>query len=102
MKYLYAYKTIAVPAVAATLFACYLLWQTDASGYAIIYLLWLKLIVLGGSFCHIYFFKAEMLYFFHNLGLSRRGFYATLAIVDLAVFSVVMTVMMLFLDQRWV
>lgn len=94
MKYLYAYRTIAIPSLTVTLLESTLFLIYHPRGYAIIYLLWLKLITLGMLFCYIHFIKPEMLYFYHNLGVSRTGFYTGLVVVDLAFFTAAMALVL--------
>lgn len=86
-KYLYAYKNIATPSLVITLLLCYN-FLTANSSYVIIYLVWMKLASLAALMAYIYFFKSSMLYFFYNLGMTRSFFFASLLMIDMAIFSI--------------
>lgn len=89
MKYLYIYRSIATPSLAITLFVCYQFWKLG-SGHGIVFLIWEKIITSAVLLTYLYFFKSRYIYFFMNLGTSRKFFYLAIAAIDLLFFTLAM------------
>lgn len=85
MKYLYAYQNIAVPANIVTITCCYEAWRND-SLTAVGILVWLKLFTTLILITYIHLFRANVVFFFMNLGFGRMSFYLTMLIMDTAFF----------------
>lgn len=94
MKYLYAYRNIALPANAVTALACYDLWRTPVPS-ALLYLVWFKLFILAALVGYIHFFRSSVVYFFMNLGLGRLEFYGSIICIDLAISIFCLTLVLL-------
>ncbi len=90
MKYLYIYKSIAIPSIFITLFECYQFWMLG-SGHGIVFLIWEKLITLAALSAYVYFFKSKYTYFFMNLGTSKSSFYFAIVALDLIFFCIALT-----------
>jgi hypothetical protein len=91
MKYLYAYRGIALPANIVTTIAGIYSWNSD-SNPEIRMLVWMKLITTAVLLLYIHLFGQHVLFFFMNLGMPPRRFYASMLAVDITIFFLVMTV----------
>jgi hypothetical protein len=91
MKYLYAYRGIALPANIVTTIAGIYCWNSD-SNFEIRMLAWMKLTTTAVLLLYIHLFGQHILFFFMNVGMSPRRFYASMLAIDMTIFSVVMIV----------
>ena len=85
MKYLYAYRNIAIPSNIVTIIACYTAWQSESISELSL-LFWMKLITSMFLVAYIHLFRQHLLYFFMNLGIGRLRFYSGILLIDLSIF----------------
>jgi hypothetical protein len=91
MKFLFAYRTIALPAN----FISSIAWiaAKDAESISEIFtLFWVKVftdIVLVGF---TYLFNRHVVFFYMNLGIDERRLYASMVAIDLSIFVVVISI----------
>lgn len=93
MKYLYAYRNIAVPSSLITFFCCYHAWMSNTVT-ALSLLFWVKVITSLILIGYIQLFKSELATFFMNLGMGRLRFYISIFAIDIGIFFV-LTVLVL-------
>jgi hypothetical protein len=91
MRYVYAYRNIALPANIVSFVLCIGIW-TNESLTAVSVLAWVKLFSTALLIAYIYLFKSHIVYFFMNIGISRNRFYASMFIIDMILFALLVTV----------
>ncbi|MEJ0034317.1 MAG: hypothetical protein WDO15_30050 [Bacteroidota bacterium] len=91
MKFLHAYRTIALPANIVSVIAWIAAKDAESSS-EIFTLFWMKVfteIVLIG-FIHL--FNKHVIFFYMNLGIGERQLYKSIVAIDLAIFVVVIAI----------
>lgn len=91
MKYLYAWRNIAIPANLVTIIACFEIWRND-SLTAVLLLAWVKLFTTLLFITYIHLFRGEIVFFFMNLGMGRWKFYGSMFGIDIVAFAIVVIV----------
>jgi hypothetical protein len=93
MKYLYAYRNIATPAVFITLLSGYNFWHFPSTP-VFLYLFWCKVIVSLLFIGYIHFFRASIPVFFMNVGIGRMALYSSILGIDIGLFVLLLTIIM--------
>jgi len=93
MKYLYVYRNIAVPASLVTVLSCFEIWRNE-SLLAVSVLSWVKIFTTALLILYIHLFREHTVFFFMNLGIGRFKFYVSMFALDMTIFFVLATLIL--------
>jgi hypothetical protein len=85
MKFLYAYRSIAIPANVVSVIAW--IYAVDVESPSEMFtLFWMKAVTLAFTIAFIYIFNRQLVFFYMNLGIGERLLYISMVAIDLAIF----------------
>ena len=94
MRYLYAYRNIAIPGNVITLVLSYVALTADSlSGLSILF--WIKVITTGVLVLYNYLFNTQITFFFMNIGIGKQRLYSSMFIIDILIFCLALTLTLL-------
>lgn len=94
MKYLFAYRNIALPANAITIVMSYQIFMSG-SGSTVTLLIWVKLVTTLALVAYMHLLKSNIVFFFMNLGVGKFQFYSSMYIIDVVIFGLITTVILM-------
>gem|GEM_PF-7070425 len=97
MKYVFIYRSIAIPSLFITFVVCVQLVIFFSQPQILMLLIWEKLIALCAIILHLYHFKSRYFVFFNNLGIPGKRFLSLVIAIDLIIFCLAVAVVLVFI-----